>query len=189
MDSAWTVWPIVCALYLTNIAANAAAVAAGQAPVYIATDELVFMGWCCLGGLGCTLPLNILMIRSRSKKISTIGKAAIASSIFNINEPVIFGMPIMLNPILAIPFIITPLVTGSIGYFATVTGFAGKAVVMVPWTTPPLINAWLSTAGSMGAVITQFICIVTAVIIYLPFVKIASRRAEQAALQQATDNA
>ena len=47
----------------------------------------------------------------------------------------IFGMPIMLNPILAIPFIITPLVTGSIGYFATVTGFAGKAVVMVPWTT------------------------------------------------------
>lgn len=52
--------------------------------------------------------------------------------LFNINEPVIFGMPIMLNPILAIPFIITPLVTGSIGYFATVTGFAGKAVVMVP---------------------------------------------------------
>lgn len=79
--------------------------------------------------------------------------------------------------------------TGSIGYFATVTGFAGKAVVMVPRTTPPLINAWLSTAGSMGAVITQFICIVTAVIIYLPFVKIASRRADQAALQQATDNA
>lgn len=73
--SAWTVWPIVCALYLTNIAANAAAVAAGQAPIYIATDELVFMGWCCLGGLGCTLPLNILMIRSMSKKISTIGKA------------------------------------------------------------------------------------------------------------------
>ena len=49
---------------------------------------------------------------------------------------------------------------------------------MVPWTTPPLINAWLSTAGSMGAVITQLICIVVAVLIYLPFVKIASRRAE-----------
>ncbi len=101
-------------------------------------------------------------------------------------------MPIMLNPILAIPFIITPLVTGSIGYFATVTGFAGKAVVMVPWTTPPLINAWLSTAGSMGAVVTQLICIVVAVLIYLPFVKIASRRAEiserLAAKSPATDN-
>ncbi len=70
-----------------------------------------------------------------------IAKLSIGPGLFNINEPVIFGMPIMLNPILAIPFIITPLVTGSIGYFATLTGFAGKAVVMVPWTTPPLINA------------------------------------------------
>lgn len=78
--------------------------------------------------------------------------------------------------------------TGSIGYFATVTGFAGKAVVMVldhaAADQRPAVNG-----GLHGAVITQFICIVTAVIIYLPFVKIASRRAEQAALQQATDNA
>ena len=77
--------------------------------------------------------------------------------------------------------------TGSIGYFATAAGFAGKAVVMVPWTTPPLINAWLSTAGSMGAVVTQLICIVTAVLIYLPFVKIASRRADTA--QRQAENA
>ncbi|QPA09020.1 PTS sugar transporter subunit IIC [Klebsiella pneumoniae] len=115
-----------------------------------------------------------------------IAKLSIGPGLFNINEPVIFGMPIMLNPILAIPFIITPLVTGSIGYFATLTGFAGKAVVMVPWTTPPLINAWLSTAGSMGAVVTQLICIVVAVLIYLPFVKIASRRADAA--QRQVDN-
>ena len=88
-----------------------------------------------------------------------------------------------------LPFVkrlITPLVTGSIGYFATLTGFAGKAVVMVPWTTPPLINAWLSTAGSMGAVVTQLICIVVAVLIYLPFVKIVSRRADAA--QRQVDN-
>lgn len=89
-------------------------------------------------------------------------------------------MPIMLNPILAIPFIITPLVTGTIGYFATSMGFAGKAVVMVPWTTPPIINAWLSTAGSMGAVVTQLVCILTATLIYLPFVQVASRRADLA---------
>ena len=143
-----------------------------------------------IGGSGLTIGLLIaVMIATKRKEMKEIAKLSIGPGLFNINEPVIFGMPIMLNPILAIPFIITPLVTGSIGYFATVTGFAGKAVVMVPWTTPPLINAWLSTAGSMGAVITQLICIVTAVIIYLPFVKIASRRAEQAALQQATDNA
>lgn len=51
---------------------------------------------------------------------------------------------------------------------------------MVPWTTPPIINAWLSTAGSMGAVATQIVCIIVATLIYLPFVKVASRRAEQA---------
>ncbi len=63
--------------------------------------------------------------------------------------------------------------TGSIGYFATLTGFAGKAVVMVPSTTPPLINAALHRRLD-GAVVTQLICIVVAVLIYLPFVKIAS---------------
>ncbi|VFS63151.1 PTS system oligo-beta-mannoside-specific EIIC component [Kluyvera cryocrescens] len=104
-----------------------------------------------IGGSGLTIGLLIaVMIATKRKEMKEIAKLSIGPGIFNINEPVIFGMPIMLNPILAIPFIITPLVTGSIGYFATVTGFAGKAVVMVPWTTPPLINAWLSTAGSMG---------------------------------------
>lgn len=134
-----------------------------------------------IGGSGCTIGLLIaVMIASRRKEMKEIGKLSLGPSFFNINEPVIFGMPIMLNPILAIPFIITPLVTGTIGYFATSLGFAGKAVVMVPWTTPPIINAWLSTAGSMGAVVTQIVCIATAILIYMPFVKVASRRAENA---------
>ncbi|ACS84567.1 PTS sugar transporter subunit IIC [Musicola paradisiaca] len=134
-----------------------------------------------IGGSGLTIGLLLaVMIASKRREMKEIAKISFGPCIFNINEPVIFGMPIMLNPILAIPFIITPLVTGTIGYIATSMGFAGKAVVMVPWTTPPLINAWLSTAGSMGAVATQVVCIITATLIYLPFVKVASRRAEQA---------
>ncbi|MGO4743577.1 PTS sugar transporter subunit IIC [Serratia quinivorans] len=134
-----------------------------------------------IGGSGITLGLLFaVMIATKRKEMREIGKLSLGPSFFNINEPVIFGMPIMLNPILAIPFIITPLITGTIGYFATSIGFAGKAVVMVPWTTPPIINAWLSTAGSMGAVVTQLICIVVATLIYLPFVKVAARRAAQA---------
>jgi PTS system cellobiose-specific IIC component len=134
-----------------------------------------------IGGSGLTIGLlTAVMLATKRKEMREIAKLSFGPGLFNINEPVIFGMPIMLNPILAIPFIITPLVTGSIGYFATVTGFAGKAVVMVPWTTPPIINAWLSTAGSMGAVVTQLICIVVSVLIYLPFVKIAARRAQAA---------
>ena len=90
----------------------------------------------------------------------------------------------MLNPILAIPFIITPLITGTIGYIATSLGFAGKAVVMIPWTTPPIISAYLSTAGSIGAVITQIICIIVAIFIYLPFLKIAAKRSELQSLAE-----
>ncbi|WNN43577.1 MULTISPECIES: PTS sugar transporter subunit IIC [Winslowiella] len=134
-----------------------------------------------IGGSGLTLGLlTAVMLATKRKEMREIAKLSFGPGLFNINEPVIFGMPIMLNPILAIPFIITPLITGSIGYFATLTGFAGKAVVMVPWTTPPIINAWLSTAGSMGAVVTQIVCILVSVVIYFPFVKIAARRAQAA---------
>ncbi len=72
-----------------------------------------------IGGSGLTIGLLIaVMIATRRKEMKEIAKLSIGPGLFNINEPVIFGMPIMPNPILAIPFIITPLVTGSIGYFA-----------------------------------------------------------------------
>ncbi|WP_249930938.1 PTS sugar transporter subunit IIC, partial [Paenibacillus polymyxa] len=130
-----------------------------------------------IGGSGVTLALLIsIMIASKREDMKEITKLSLGPGLFNINEPVIFGLPIMLNPLMAIPFIITPLITGTIGYFSTLLGFAGKAVVMVPWTTPPIINAYLSTGGSIGAVVTQIICIMVAIIIYFPFVKIANKR-------------
>lgn len=134
----------------------------------------VYMG---IGGSGATIGLIIavLMVTKR-KDMREIARLSLGPAIFNINEPVIFGMPIILNPVLAIPFVITPVVTGTIAYFATLYGFAGKAVLMVPWTTPPLINAWVSTAGSMGAVMTQLVCIIISVFIYLPFVKATARK-------------
>ena len=118
--------------------------------------------------------IAVLLVGKR-EDMKQITKLSLAPGIFNINEPVIFGMPIMLNPILAIPFILTPLVTGTIGYFATALGFAAKAVVMVPWPMPPIVNAYLATAGNIGAVIMQLVCIVVSILIYLPFVKVANR--------------
>ncbi|WP_437611290.1 PTS sugar transporter subunit IIC [Erwinia sp. V71] len=181
--------PIREPLLLGAILVNMNAFEKGQEAPNIITMPFwdVYMS---IGGSGLTIGLlTAVMIATKRKEMREIAKLSFGPGLFNINEPVIFGMPVMLNPILAIPFIITPLVTGSIGYFATVTGFAGKAVVMVPWTTPPIINAWLSTAGSMGAVFTQMVCIVVSVLIYLPFVKIAARRAqaaEEKALQPET---
>lgn len=138
-----------------------------------------------IGGSGCTIGLLIAIFAAiKRKEMREIAKLSLGPGVFNINEPVIFGMPIMLNPILAIPFIITPLITGTIGYIATSLGFAGKAVVMIPWTTPPIISAYLSTAGSIGAVITHIICIIIAIFIYLPFLKIAAKRSELQSLAE-----
>lgn len=132
-----------------------------------------------LGGSGCTLGLVIaIFLLSRRDDYRAIAKLEAAPAVFEINEPMIFGLPIVLNPLLVVPFIITPLITGSFAYFMTKIGFAGICVYAMPWTTPPILSAWLSTGGSIGAIITQLICIVMAVAIYAPFVLVANKARE-----------
>ncbi len=168
--------PIREPLLLAAIAVNTEAFEAGKEIPNIITMPFWDM-YMSIGGSGVTIGLLIAtLLVGKRDDMRQITKLSIAPGIFNINEPVIFGMPIMLNPILAIPFIITPLVTGVIGYFATAWGLAGRAVVMVPWPLPPIINAYLATAGSFGAVITQLLCIVVATLIYLPFVQMMNRQ-------------
>ena len=129
-----------------------------------------------LGGSGCTLGLIIaIFLFSKRADYRAIAKLSVGPGIFEINECMTFGLPIVLNPYLVLPFIITPLINGTIGYFATKIGFAGVALYAMPWTTPPIISAWLSTGGSIGAVITQLICIVVSVVIYTPFVILANK--------------
>ncbi len=132
-----------------------------------------------VGGAGMTIGLVLaILIVSKREDYREVTKLSTVPAIFNINETMIFGIPVVLNPILAVPFIVTPLITLSIGYVMTAIGFAGRTVIMIPWTTPPIISAYLATAGSIGAVITQIICIVVAVLIYIPFVKVANKELE-----------
>ena len=167
--------PIREPILLAAIAENTAAFEAGKEAPNIINMPFWDM-YMSMGGSGVTIGLLIaVFLVSKRADFKAIGKLSVGPGLFNINEPLIFGMPIMLNPIMALPFILTPLVTGTIGYFATAIGFAGKAVVMVPWTTPPLISGYLATAGSLGAVATQLICIAVSVLIYLPFVKASNR--------------
>lgn len=168
--------PIREPLLLASIAVNTDAFNAGKEIPNIINMPFWDM-YMNIGGSGVTIGLLFaIFIVGKRDDMKEIAKLSMGPSLFNINEPVIFGMPIMLNPILAIPFIVTPLITGVIGYVATYIGFAGKAVVMIPWTTPPIISAYLATAGSLGAVATQLICIVVSTLIYLPFVKISNSR-------------
>lgn len=130
-----------------------------------------------IGGSGVTIGLIVaIFLFSKREDYKGIAKLSLAPGIFNINETMTFGLPIMLNPIIAIPFIITPLITGAIGYFLTVVGFADVLVYAVPWTTPPILSAWLASGGSLTCIITQLICIGVSILIYIPFVMAANKQ-------------
>lgn len=104
-----------------------------------------------------------------------ITKLSTAPGLFNINEPIIYGMPLVLNPIYFVPFVLAPLVSASIAYFLTSIGFVPKVAYMATWTTPPIIGAAISTNSIMGAV-TALICLVVSICIYLPFVIMATKQ-------------
>ncbi|MDB2107204.1 PTS sugar transporter subunit IIC [Clostridium paraputrificum] len=130
------------------------------------TDQFVHMT-----GAGVTLGLVLsMLIVAKSQQYKTMGKMSVVPGIFNINEPVIFGTPIVLNPMLAIPFIAVPMITGLSLYFSIALGilppFSG---VMVPWIIPPVISGLL--LGSWKYAVFQALLITVSTMVYLPFLK------------------
>ena len=123
------------------------------------------------GGCGLTLGLIIASwIVARSQQMSSLTRMSTVPGHFNINEPIIFGLPIVFNPYLLVPFIVVPVLALLITYFAIAIGFmAPLSAVQVPWTTPPVIAGFL-LSGWQGAVV-QIINLAMATLIYLPFVK------------------
>lgn len=125
-----------------------------------------------IGGAGSTLGLVLLMILfAKSDQLKVLGRAALLPGLFNINEPVIFGAPIVYNPYLIIPFIITPIVTASIAYFATSMNFVSKVLTGIPWISPVGIGAFLGTSGDWRSVILAFVNLAVSMLIYYPFFK------------------
>lgn len=160
---------LVGAFELGNLAANAEAVTKGLTPEFIYTEPFraFFM---ILGGAGATIGLNILMLRSKDKQMKTLGKLAILPSIFNINEPIIFGVPIVLNPVLAIPFIGVQTVNGILTYIVMKLDILGKTYTYVPWTTPAPIGAAIATMSIIAFFWIIFL-IVLDILMWYPFFK------------------
>ncbi|MGE7881484.1 PTS sugar transporter subunit IIC [Bacillus cereus] len=151
---------------------NGEAVASGASHFPFIAPEPFYQWFIWIGGSGATLGLVLAMIVfGRSKYSKALSRTCIVPGIFNINEPVIFGLPIVLNPILIIPFVITPLVTATIAYAATAMGFVTPTHIMPPWTLPAPIGAYLATGGDWRAVVLVFINIAISFLIYLPFFK------------------
>ncbi|TYS69457.1 PTS sugar transporter subunit IIC [Sutcliffiella horikoshii] len=160
---------ITNAVYLPAVAANAE----GAQNVF---TSVFFDAFVHLGGAGATLSLVIaIMIASKRRDYREISKIGGPASVFQINEPIMFGLPVVLSPLLIIPFLFIPVVLTLTAYLATVSGFIGYTNVVVPWVTPVGISAFLSTSGDIKAALVAIINLVIAIIIYYPFVKLANR--------------
>ncbi|MEW5321229.1 PTS cellobiose transporter subunit IIC [Geobacillus thermoleovorans] len=142
--------------------------------------------WIYIGGSGATLALALtMMLRARSRQLKSLGRLAIAPGIFNINEPITFGMPIVMNPLLIIPFILVPVVLVVVSYAAMATGLVAKpSGVAVPWTTPIVISGYLATGGKISGSILQIVNFFIAFAIYYPFFSIWDK---QKAAEEQTD--
>ncbi|KAA9179435.1 PTS sugar transporter subunit IIC [Enterococcus durans] len=122
-------------------------------------------------GAGMTIGILMFMVMfARSAQFKQLGRLALLPAIFNINEPILFATPIVMNPIMALPFILTPMVSGVITYFALYSGLVPLfTAVVVPWTTPPIISGFL--IGGFRTALLQAIVLVVGFFIYLPFVR------------------
>ena len=126
--------------------------------------------WGEFGGSGVTIGLVIaIMIFGKREDNKAIATLSLVPGLFNINETVTFGIPMVLNPILGIPFVFACLVTILIGYVLTVIGFCPVACLTVPWTTPPIVFGFLATGANVMGAVTQAILIVVSTVIYTPF--------------------
>lgn len=169
-------------IWLTLTAENAAAFAAGEALPNIVNYQF-YSNYVKLGGCGSTIGLAILcLIAAKSTQYKTLGKLAIGPAIFNINEPLIFGVPIVLNPVMMIPFMITPIVLAIATYFVMSIGLVPLANgANIPWTTPPVV-AGLIIGGWKGA-LWQVVEILISVAIFFPFFKMQDNKAYQEELE------
>ncbi|MFV0380049.1 MAG: PTS sugar transporter subunit IIC [Anaerorhabdus sp.] len=130
-----------------------------------------------MGGSGSTLALLIaIFLLSKREDERAVAKISAPMGIFNINEPVIFGLPIVLSPVYFIPFLLISPLIATIAYVATTVGFIPPVFIEVPWVTPPVIGAFLATGGSFTAALIALVNLVIATAIWAIFVKIANKK-------------
>ncbi len=159
---------VVTPVYLTLQMQNTTAFQSHAALPHIVVVSLFLFVF--PGGSGGTLPLAALLAISRVRKLHTIGRVTILPAIFNINEPLIFGAPIVFNPYLVPPFLIVPLILATTTYFSMQWGWVGRPAFYVPSSIPTLISTYVATLDPR-AVLLAIVNIAIAAIVYFPFVR------------------
>ena len=160
---------IISIVTLSNLALNQAALQAGEALPKVVAGEF-FNVYVYIGGAGATLGLAIAMALSKNEHLKSIGKISIIPGLFNINEPIMFGTPIIMNPILFIPFIGVPIINAVIAYTVLKIGIVGKIVALVIWTTPGPLGALIASNFNIFAMILSLCLVFLSYLIYTPFI-------------------
>lgn len=167
--------PIYQAALIAAVAENADMVARGLPAPNILNDAFR-ASFTTITGAGVTGGLILaIFVFSKREDYRAIAKLGIPCAIFNINEPIIFGLPIVLNPVLGIPFMLAPICTAAFGYIMTHFGVASVMTVLSPWTTPAGIQAFLNSGGDIVTGIVQILAIGIAFLVYAPFVIAANK--------------
>jgi lactose/cellobiose-specific phosphotransferase system IIC component len=166
--------PVMTEIYLPAAAANTLAIASGEAPPFIFTKTF-FDTYISMGGSGNTLSLlAALFVTRKQSGVKRIAEISLLPAFFNINEILLFGVPIVLNPIYLVPFVMAPLALTVITWAAAVMGFLPISAVEAAWTTPVIISGY-AAAGSAAGGVMQAVNIAAGFLIYLPFVRMAEK--------------
>lgn len=163
---------IILPIYLTLQVQNTAALHAHRPlPHLVVVSTFLFV---FPGGAGATLPLVLILLRSRVPRLRKFAYATLAPSLLNVNEPVIFGLPLAFNPTLAVPFVLAPIVLAIVSWSALALGLVRAPVYYVPSTIPVFVSVFLATFDWRACVLVA--CnIVIAGAIWLPFVRVFER--------------
>ncbi|WP_125707951.1 PTS sugar transporter subunit IIC [Lacticaseibacillus porcinae] len=162
-------------IFLQFLAANGTALANHQPLPYVTASGFSSL-FVNVGGTGATITLVALMLFSKSKTYRDLGRLAFPSALFEINEPVIFGFPIVMNPLTMIPFIVIPLVLATMSYILITIGWISAPSAMVPWTMPPIIGPLMATGWDWRAAVWSALELVIAGAGYYPFFKVAEKQ-------------
>ncbi|EME7140168.1 TPA: PTS transporter subunit EIIC [Enterococcus faecium] len=167
--------PIRQAPLLQSIQENMDAFSVGKEIPNIITEPFT-NAFGLIGGGGCILPLVIAILwASKRQEQRSIAKFGLTTCLFNITEPIMFGLPVVMNPIYMIPCAIIPSINLIIAYTATSLGIINKTVAAAPWITPPVIQSFIATGGDIRAAVLTVVLIILDVFLFLPFVLAANK--------------
>lgn len=169
-----SIFSIITPLTMSAGVQNLEAYAAGNALPNIITSS--FSVFCQPGGIGCTFGLAFLLaFVAKSKRLKTLGKMSVIPAIFGINEPLIFGIPILLNPLLFIPYVINPIICTCLSYVSMAIGIVPRpSGVEVNWTMPQFVSGFI--AQGWQSTVLQIVNVAITTLIWLPFFKMVDKQ-------------